>query len=623
MKRVVVFVKTALGNLQVKLLLIILIFLFTPVIFSINNYLKHTEEIIIDNTSSLIMDNLEQVGGKVENTCLDMITLSNIILTDDTILDNVSIEPNQKNYNDDFQMKDPAFYTNDDMSRITRTENEINSMKRKVFFNNNVHVIIIGADGNMYSSMDSFDKKLKLEYKNINKFLSQDWFETVKSGDVRVLWNVPYNYEIEGLGDDKYISIVKSIRNKYSPQNVAGELMINFSAYDLGKIIGNSINGYFAIINENSQIIYSSEKSIEDKILTNKDIMSKNLYYGSGSFFTTIDNEKFMVNYNSIKKFGMCSISLVPYKEIIKEIDSLKFKINSINILVFSVFLLLGTGMIMNTINPLRQLLKRMKKMKVGAYSVGIKENENLDDVNGLVHSFDNMLNRVEELVNTVVQEQKLENDLRYEALRAQINPHFLFNTLSTIKWSAKMSGADNVSKMISALGKLLEVSINKGEEEITLKEELKLAECYIYIQNVRYNDKFEMRININDESIYSCKMPKLILQPIVENCIIHGFEDKNDNCRIDINAYIKEESIVIEVIDNGMGMDADRIEHLLFNNENTKHKFNGIGLNNVHERIKLKYGQTYGLSITSEPERGTTVSISIPQIPGFEDEVV
>jgi len=623
MKSVIAFVKRALGNLQVKILLIILVFLFTPVIFSLNSYLKHTEEIIINNTSNLIMNNLEQVGGKVENACLDMITLSNITLTDDTILDNISIEPNKKDYNNNFQMKNPDFYTNDDMSRVTRVENEINSLKRKVFFNNNAHVIIIGADGIIYSSMDSFHKEITTKYKNINKFLLQDWFETVKSGDRKVLWNVPYKYGIEGLGDDRYISIVKSIRNKYSPKNVAGVLMINISQNDLGEIIGKSVNGYLAIINENGQIIYSSERSIEDKILTNKDITSQNLYYGSGSFVTYIDNEKFMVNFNSIERFGMCTISLVPYKEIIKGIDSLKFKINSMNLIIFGAFLLLGIGLIMYTINPIKRLLKRMKKMKVGAYSVGVKENENLDDVNGLIHSFDNMLNRVEELVNTVVQEQKLENDLRYEALRAQINPHFLFNTLSTIKWSAKMSGADNVSKMISALGKLLEVSINKGEEEITLREELELVKCYIYIQNVRYNDKFEMRINVNDESIYSYKVLKLILQPIVENSIIHGFEDINDNCKIEINAYIREESIVIEVVDNGIGIDANKIEYLLHNNQNTKNRFNGIGLNNVHERIKLKYGQNYGLSITSDTERATKVSLSIPKIQEFEDGVV
>jgi len=615
MKNVAEFAKRALGNLQVKILLIILVCIFTPVIFSINNYLKDTEEIIINNTSSLIMDNLEQEGGKIENTCLKMITLSNIILTDDSILDNISINPNQKNYNNDFHMKETSYYTSEDISRITRVENEINSVKEKVFFNNNVHVIIIGADGNMYTSMDSYNKKLTINYKDLNKFLSQDWFEIAKSGERNVLWNVPYRYGVEELGDLRYISIVKPIRNKYSPENVAGILMINVSESDLGRIIGNSTGEYFAIINETGHIIYSSDNSIESKILSNKDITSQDLFYGSGSFFTYIDNEKYMVNFNSIIRFGMCTISLVPYKNIIKEIDLLKLRINSMNIIVFSVFLLLGTGLIMNTIKPIKKLLKRIKKMKVGAYSVGVKEEENLDDINGLVNSFDNMLNRVEELVNIVVQEQKIENDLRYEALRAQINPHFLFNTLSTIKWSARMSGADNVSKMISALGKLLEVSINKGEEEITLREEFELVNCYIYIQNVRYNDKFELLINVEDEDIYSYKVLKFILQPIVENSIIHGFEDKDENCILKINAVLKDDSIIINVIDNGIGIDESKIDHLLQTSENVKHKFSGIGLNNVNERLKFKYGQNYGLTIKSEKDMGTEVSISIPKI--------
>jgi len=591
------------------------VFLFAPVIFSLNNYFKHAEKIIIENTSSLIMDNLEQVGDKVENVCLDIITLSNIIFTDDTILNNVSKEPSLQNNNDSFLIKNPFFYTADDVSRISRVENQINSIKRKILFNNNAQVIIVGADGNIYSSMNSLDEELKIKFKYIDQFIEQDWFKKVKSEDRRVLWNVPYKYGIEELGDDRYISIAKSIRNKYSPQNAAGILMVNFSEKSLGQIIGKPVNGYFALINETSQIIYSSDNAIEDKILSSKEIMSKNLYYGRGSFISNIDDESFMVNYYSIYRFGMCAISLTPYGDITKEINSLKSKINWLNIIIFSSFLFLGTALLLNTIYPIQKLLKRMKKMKVGAYSVDVKENENLDDVNGLVHSFDNMLNRTEELVKVVIQEQKRENDLRYEALRAQINPHFLFNTLSTIKWSAKMSGANNVSKMISALGRLLEVSISKGEEIIPLREEIELLKNYVYIQNMRYNDKFGLNINVKDERIYSYKVLKLILQPIVENSIIHGFCDMDENCLVEINAYTKEDYLIIEIADNGLGMDSDKVEQLLQIEKNERQKFSGIGLKNVHERIKLKYGGDYGLSISSETGKGTTVSIAIPKI--------
>jgi sensor histidine kinase YesM len=253
--------------------------------------------------------------------------------------------------------------------------------------------------------------------------------------------------------------------------------------------------------------------------------------------------------------------------------------------------------------------------MKVGAYSVDVKENENLDDVNGLVRSFDNILNRTEELVSVVIEEQKRENDLRYEALRAQINPHFLFNTLSTIKWSAKMSGANHVAKMISSLGRLLEVSVSKGEEHIPLSEEIELLKCYIYIQNMRYNDKFELVISVADESCYSYKVLKLILQPIVENSIIHGFVDKDENCIIEIDAYLKEGHIIINVTDNGSGINDNKVEQLLKVESTERQKFSGIGLKNVHERIRMKYGGNYGLSISSEIGKGTAVSLTIPII--------
>lgn len=615
MKTAVVFVKKALGNLQVKMLLIILVFLFTPVIFSLNNFFKHTEKIIIENTSGLITDNLEQIGDKVENICLDMITLSNIILTDDTILNNLSIEQEFEFYRDKFEAKSPNLYTDDDISRITRVENQINSIKRNILFNKNAQVIIVGADGNIYSSMFNYEEDSKIKYKYTNQFLQQDWFKKLKSGERKVMWNVPYVYGIKELGDERYISIVKSIRNKYSPKDTSGVLMINFSEKNLGQIIGQPVDGYFTLISETNQILYSSDKSIEDNILANKDILSKNLYYGKGSFFTNIDHEKYMVNFFSIYRFGMCAISLMPYKDITEEINTLKYKINLLNIIVFGLFLLLGIVLLLNTIYPIQKLLKRIKKMKVGAYSVDVKENENLDDVNGLVRSFDNILNRTEELVSVVIEEQKRENDLRYEALRAQINPHFLFNTLSTIKWSAKMSGANHVAKMISSLGRLLEVSVSKGEEHIPLSEEIELLKCYIYIQNMRYNDKFELVINVADESCYSYKVLKLILQPIVENSIIHGFVDKDENCIIKIDAYLKEGHIIINVTDNGSGINDNKVEQLLNVESTERQKFSGIGLKNVHERIRMKYGGNYGLSISSEIGKGTAVSLTIPII--------
>jgi two-component system sensor histidine kinase YesM len=335
---------------------------------------------------------------------------------------------------------------------------------------------------------------------------------------------------------------------------------------------------------------------------------------GKGSFFYRVGNEKYMVSYYRIERFGWKLISFIPYNDVMQEINALKIKILTINILVFSIFILISSGLILYMTNPLRKLINDIRQMKIGKYNVGLKKDETLDDVADIVSSFNYMFKRIEELVTIVFEEQKKKHNLEYELLRAQINPHFLFNTLNTIKWSARMSGADHVSKMISSLGVLLEVSINKGEDEIKLQDEVELVQSYLYIQNIRYYDKFKLKLNI-DESVKTMKVPKLILQPIIENSIIHGFKNKSVEGMIQINAYINADTLKIEVKDNGEGMSDKRIKQILYNNANeeNRQKFSGIGLKNIEERIKLKYGEEYGLQLYSEEGIGTTVILKIP----------
>ncbi len=227
------------------------------------------------------------------------------------------------------------------------------------------------------------------------------------------------------------------------------------------------------------------------------------------------------------------------------------------------------------------------------------------------------MFKRIDELVDVVIQEQKLEQELKYDALIAQINPHFLFNTLNAIKWTAMMSGSQNVSEMLSSLGKLLEISMNKGADEISFKKEFELVEAYIYIQNVRYNDKFILTFNV-DEEIYELKVLKLILQPIVENSVIHGFNGKKIDCLIKINALKQDNFIRVEVIDNGIGIDKNGIEQILIENDMNyaRQKFNRIGLKNIQERLRLKYGDKFGLEVESREGMGTKVTVILPIIP-------
>jgi sensor histidine kinase YesM len=332
-----------------------------------------------------------------------------------------------------------------------------------------------------------------------------------------------------------------------------------------------------------------------------------------GYLFLNIDKTRFVINYYSLNRVGWNLVSIIPYKDAIKEIDGLKKRIFSLNIFVSLFLFAVAVVFIILITNPLNKLVERIKTMKIGEHHIEWHEENFSDDVSGIVRSFDYMFEKIEELVNVVIEEKRRENELKYEALQAQITPHFLFNTLNTIKWSAIMSGAGNVAKMISALGRLLEVSMSKGEEEVAFNEEIELIESYVFIQNVRYNDKYLLNIDVA-ESIYSLKVPKLILQPLVENAIIHGLKNIEGKGIITIRAIENDGCLKVSVADNGEGISENKIQKILKNsNGERKQRFSGIGLANINERLKLRYGQGYGISISSKIGYGTTVDLVLP----------
>lgn len=264
---------------------------------------------------------------------------------------------------------------------------------------------------------------------------------------------------------------------------------------------------------------------------------------------------------------------------------------------------------------PLVNLKKALSEVSSGNLMVRVDVNSR-DEIGDVGNSFNNMIIEIRNLIAKVHEEHIMREKARLEALQAQINPHFLFNTLNTIKWAAIMSKANNIAKLIGALGKLLEVTVNGGGEFITVSEETECLKSYILIQRARYNDKFKINYSIEQDTL-CYKVPKLILQPLVENSILHGFEGKEGLGIIEVHIEKSNNLLLIYVVDNGVGIPQEKIETLLLKTENNKEKgrFSGIGLKNVDERIKLNYGDDYGVEIKSVVESGTTVKVTLPLI--------
>ncbi|MFK7697584.1 sensor histidine kinase [Paenibacillus sp. HJGM_3] len=245
------------------------------------------------------------------------------------------------------------------------------------------------------------------------------------------------------------------------------------------------------------------------------------------------------------------------------------------------------------------------------------------DEVGLLAEKFNSMAEKIGELIHTVYEEKLLKQkaeyrtlQFEYKALQAQINPHFLYNTLESIHSLAKLSGDKQVSDMIYLLGKLLRESIGKKGDIIPLQDEVDYITSYLAIHKIIYGDKIEVNVHV-EPSLMSLQVPKFILQPLVENSIKHGIEEKPGKGIVSIGCWVKDEDLYLEVSDNGVGIDEETKSQLLSPSEGSqlkrKDKHTNVGIISVHKRIQILYGDRYGLSITSELHHGTSIRIRLP----------
>ena len=239
-------------------------------------------------------------------------------------------------------------------------------------------------------------------------------------------------------------------------------------------------------------------------------------------------------------------------------------------------------------------------------------------EIDELSENFNDKIIRIKELIENIKTEQKNKKNTELWLLQSQINPHFLYNTLDTVVWMAEAGDSKKVVDMITALSSFLRIGLNNGKRFISIREEIRHIESYLKIQKFRYEDILEYSIEIED-NLFDIRILKLLLQPIVENALYHGIKYKRSGGKISIKGYREEKNIILQVKDNGIGMDSTRLEKLRntvnikFVDAVVKSSGESFGLYNVAERIRLYYGSEYGLNIESKENIGTTVSIILP----------
>lgn len=473
--------------------------------------------------------------------------------------------------------------------------------------------IIIYAENYDYSFFcGEQGESLAKNFKNFKEY------QEAKKRRSQIIWYGPHTYEGKYFDFElkNVISMTRSI-NKYGENKFLGVLEIQVKSDRISRIINNLVSNYDSIvfiIDEANNIISSDSSLLTEEKITGFDFKSVLNEGLQGSVTKKINGNEFIFNYVTLKN-GWKVVYAIPYDTLMNSSRQVGLSTLIITISFILLALLISLVISYSITKPIKNLIKSMNKVKEGDFNT-LQEFKGKNEIGQLSETFNIMVTKIKELIVNLVNEQKKKKEAELNVLQAQITPHFLYNTLNLIKCMAVIKNVNEIADVTKALINLLELSINNKKDFITIEDEIEMTNQYILLQSYKLSKKFDVVINV-EEDIYTYKTLKLILQPLVENAILHGFDDMQKQCEILIQVKKENDRIILSVKDNGVGMTAERIDEVL-KKSSGRSKFNRIGINNINERIKIHFGENYGLKIYSKVNEGTCIAVDIP---AFKDE--
>ena len=453
------------------------------------------------------------------------------------------------------------------------------------------------------------------------KVADQKWYQDARSEIENIHFSTPH---VQNLFDDgtfryhRVVSLSRSVDINDGSTSGSGVLLVDMKysvLEDMLERINETSSGiYYYLCSRDGEIIYHPRWTEINRGLF-KEKNNKVASYEDGIYEMKTDGQKENVVVGSVAYTGWKLIGVVP--ESVQETSINKFRYYIITTILILVMMLLQVNRFISRkiSRPIRELDESVKAYEAGAmpdiYIGGSAE------IRHLGYSVQKSYEQIEMLMKEIIQQQTERRKSELDALQSQINPHFLYNTLESITWMIEAQRNKEAVVMISELAKLLRVSLSRGKTIISIGDELQHGRSYMNIQRVRYKERFKVEFLI-DEEINNYCIVKLVIQPLLENAIYYGVGnmDEDDDGQILVRGEKKGEDIYISIEDNGMGMPEDIRDNILTDNSKVPKHGSGVGVINVHSRIRLMFGPEYGLEVYSELDEGTKVVIHIPAIP-------
>lgn len=436
---------------------------------------------------------------------------------------------------------------------------------------------------------------------------------TVESKNL-VMWSSNKDSESDGY----YITASSCVIDGLTDE-VIGVIVVYLDMNKVRSIFEHSSTGEneeLFVLDSGNLIIYHSDYSKIGNSFEDAELLDRIVRNEENSFIYGSEGVSRVVTHYTSGNSGWRIINTVPYDDVIKDVGFIpsitEFVLISCLIYAFTVSVLIYR----NIYNPIKDLTRSMNELGKGNLDIRA-ETGRLDEFGKLSEGFNKMIKRISALIENIKVEQRLKKENEIKALQSQITPHFMYNTLNCIKAMVRAGRNEDSVNMITSLITLLKISFSNTNEHVTILEELNYVRSYIEIMEYRYEKNVEVEYDI-DNSLLCCGIMKFLLQPIVENCFIHAFTDTGSDWKIKITIEMKDNCIKATVKDNGKGMNLNE-KHPLENMDkisgSSRVKFSSIGLCNIQERIRLNYGEQYGVSVSSKVGDGTSIELTLPYL--------
>lgn len=452
--------------------------------------------------------------------------------------------------------------------------------------------------------------------KSVNQDLdlnTQEWYATaLEKPNGPILTSSHVQHIISGERP-WVITLSRGIRDRSGSGEKEGVFFIDLNYSAISELCDQSTvgtKGYAFILDAKGNIVYHQQQQQLYNELQTENI-SLIMDTDEDTVLTGTGNDGKLYSISRSEKTGWTVVDCTNVKELLSKSRQAQSVYVLTAIILVIVALLFSRFMARSITLPIQKLRDSMKKVQEGDFSVSDVVVDSKNEIGSLTKSFDVMTHRIHELMEQNVHEQEEKRKSELKALQSQINPHFLYNTLDSIIWMAEGKKNEEVVLMTASLARLLRQSISNEDEVVPIANEVEYARGYLTIQKMRYKDKLEFQIEV-DSSILYIPLIKLVLQPIIENAIYHGLKYKESKGLLIVKGFMKDGNAVLQVIDDGVGMDEETLAHI-YDKHKVNYHSNGVGVYNVQKRLKLYYGEDYGITYTSELGKGTTATITIP----------